>query len=132
MNAQPTATRSDPMLGALRGLLLIEAAAALAVTIVLSVVAGEIGGSDKIPIQFAAGGTFLGGILAATASRGVRRRKGWGWTLAAILQVVVAIGTGLAVLNIEWHPALLIGFGLPTLVMLVLSSGAVREALGQP
>ena len=132
MNAPPTATRSDPMLAGLRGLLLIEAGAALAATIVLSNLAGDAGAANETTLRFAASGAFIGAILAAVASRGVRRRRGWGWTLAAILQVVIAVGTGLAILNSEWHPAFLAGFALPTLVMLVLSTSAVREALGQP
>lgn len=136
MNASTTATPTDSTLGLLRGLLLIEAAALLTATIFLSLLAGGTEelrgpGSGETAIRFAAGGTFLAAILAAVASRGVRRRKGWGWTLGALLQVLVAIGTGIAILVAEWHPALLVGFALPTIVMLVLSTNTVRRALGQ-
>jgi hypothetical protein len=133
MNATPTATTSEPMLVVLRGLLLLEAAGMLVVTIFLSLVASRLedGGSSATAIRFAAGGAILFAILAAAASRGVRRRRGWAWTLAAILQVLLAMGTGIAILTAEWHPLLLIGFGVPVLVMLVLSTSAVRSALGQ-
>ncbi len=125
-----------PMLGILRGLLLLEAAAMLAVTIYLSMLASGVGSglgdaSAETTIRFAAGGTIVFAILAAFASRGVRRRRGSAWTLAAMLQVVMAVGTGVAILVSEWHPLFLIGFALPTLVMLVLSSTSVRKALGQ-
>ena len=137
MHASSTAARSDSTLFILRGLLLLEAAGLLAATIFLSLLAGGTEdlrgpGSGETAIRFAAGGAFLAAILAAVASRGVRRRKGWGWTLAALLQVIVAIGTGIAILVADWHPLFLIGFALPTLVMLVLSTSAVRRALGQP
>ena len=137
MNLPSTATTSDSTLGLLRGLLLLEAAGLLVATIFLSLLAGGMEdlrgpGSGETAIRFAAGGTFLAAILAAVASRGVRRHKGWGWTLGALMQVVVAIGTGIAILVAEWHPALLAGFAVPTIVMLVLSTGSVRRALGQP
>ncbi len=121
---------SLPMLGILRGLLLLEAVGMLAATIYLSMLAAG-NGADETTIRFAAGGTIIVAILAAFASRGVRRRRGSAWTLAAMLQVVIAIGTGVAILVSEWHPLFLIGFALPTLVMLVLSTSAVRRALGQ-
>jgi peptidoglycan/LPS O-acetylase OafA/YrhL len=137
MNARTTeAATSIPMLGVLRALLLIEAAAMLAATIFLSMLAAGVenflgDGSGETTIRFAAGGTFIFAILAAFASRSVRRRRGSAWTLAAVLQVILAVGTGVAILVSEWHPAFLIGFALPTLVMLVLSTASVREALGQ-
>lgn len=117
------------MIGVLRGLLLLEAAGLLAVTIYLSMIAAD--SADETSVRFAAGGCFILAILAAWASRGVRRRRNWGWTLAAILQVIIAIGTGAAILVAEWHPLLAIGFALPTLVMLVLSTSEVRRELGQ-
>ena len=51
--------------------------------------------------------------------------------MAAILQVLLAVGTGVAIMVAEWHPAYLIGFGLASAVMLVLSVASVRRALGQ-
>lgn len=136
MNASPTATTSDPMLGILRALLLLEAAAALTATIALSLLAAGVEeslgtGSGETAIRFAAGGAILFAIFATFASRGVRRRRPSAWTMAAILQVVLAIGTGIAILNADWHPLFLVGFALPALVMLVLSTTAVRNALGQ-
>ncbi len=137
MNARTTDTpSSSSSLGVLRGLLLIEAVALLAATIFLSMLAAGVesflgDGSSETSIRFAAGGTIILAILAAFASRGVRRRRGSAWTLAAILQVLIAIGTGVAILVAEWHPVLAIGFVLPAVVMLVLSSASVREALGQ-
>ena len=147
MNAQtvtaapiaPVADARVPMVGALRVLLLTEAAAALALTIFLSmaastardVLAGDVGRSTEVTLQFAAGAAFLFAIFAAIASRGARRRRGWAWTMAAILQVVLAIGTGVAVMTAEWHPVYLVGFGLAALVMLVLSTTPVRRALGK-
>jgi heme A synthase len=70
-------------------------------------------------------------ILAAAASRGARKRKGWAWTLSAMLQVIAAVATGIAVLVTEWHPLFLVGFAGAALVMLVLSTTSVRRALGQ-
>lgn len=129
MNPYPE-THSDPMLGLLRLLLLLEAAGLLGVTIALSMVATQ-PGVDEVPIRFAAGGAIVLAILALFASRGVRRRRPGGWTLAAIIQVLVAVGTGIAVLTSEWQPAFIAGFATPALVMVVLSTASVREALGQ-
>ena len=90
------------------------------------------GGPDAdVPLRFAAGGALLLGILAAIASRGARRRRSWAWTLAAILQVIIAVATGIAVLTVEWHPIYLVAFGAAAVVMLVLSTTSVRRALGQ-
>jgi hypothetical protein len=146
MNAQPasspitpTAEGGLPMIGLLRVLLLLEAGLGLALAIALSVVAGEqlesLGGdsgrSAEISLRFAAAASFVFAIFAAIASRGARRRRGWAWTLAAILQVVIAVGTGIAVLTAEWHPVFLVGFGLAAAVMLVLSAPSVRRVLGK-
>jgi len=136
--AVPTAT-GTPMIGVLRAMLLVEAALALVLTIFLSMAAGtaaeaiggEAGRSSEVSLQFAAGGAFLFAIFAAVASRGARRRRGWAWTMAAILQVLLAIGTGIAVMAADWHPVYLLGFGLAAAVMLVLSTSAVRSSLGK-
>lgn len=129
------ATPRLPMLGLLRALLLIEAATGLALAVLLSVIADSIGAgagvADQTNVQFAAGGAFLFALFAAIASRGARRRRGWAWTMAAILQVLLAIGTGVAIMVAEWHPAYLVGFGLASAVMLVLSAASVRGALDQ-
>jgi hypothetical protein len=136
MTALPTAAPSPvavtraPMLLALRLLLLIEAAAGLALAISLSIIAGNDPAAET-SLRFAAGGAFVFAIFAAVASRGVRRRRGWAWTLSAILQVLLAIGTGLAVMTAEWHPAYLIGFAVAAVLMTVLSASSVRHALGQ-
>jgi len=124
------------MLTLLRALLLTEAVGGLVLTIFLSMLAAEIGsspadGPDETTVRFAAGGAVLFAIFAAFASRGARRRRPSAWTMAAILQVLLAIGTGVAILSATWHPAMLAGFALPTLVMAVLSTASVRRALGQ-
>lgn len=134
--AAPTAADSasdrTPMIGVLRALLLGEAAVGLALTILISTVASGVGGGPaEETIRFAAAGAFLFAIFAAIASRGARRRRSWAWTMAAILQVILAIGTGVAVFVAEWQPAYLIGFGLAVVVMLVLSVASVRHSLGQ-
>jgi hypothetical protein len=137
MTALPTAAPPTlplaraPMLTLLRFLLLAEAIAGLALAIYLSLVAGDASVDAETSLRFAAGGAFVFAILAAVASRGVRRRRGWAWTLSAILQVVLAIGTGVAVMTAEWHPAYLAGFAVATVLMTVLSAPSVREALGQ-
>jgi peptidoglycan/LPS O-acetylase OafA/YrhL len=147
MNAQaaaasgpPLATPvSTPLIGVLRAFLLGEAALGIAVAVVLSLVAatlrdalgGDLGRTTEESVRFAAGGAFLFAIGAAIASRGARRRRSWAWTLAAVLQLVLAIGTGLAIMIVEWHPAYLIGFGLAAVVMVILSTAAVRRGLGQ-
>lgn len=115
----------------LRVLLLAEAIAGLVLTIVLSRVAAGADADTETTLRFAASGAFLFAIFAAVASRGVRRRRGWAWTLTAVLQVVLAIGTGLTVIAATWHPAYLGGFALAAVVMGVLSAGSVRQALGQ-
>jgi hypothetical protein len=130
-----TETPREPMVGALRALLLAEAAGGLVLSIVLTMAASMIGpenGPDaSVPLQFAAAGAFLLGLLAAIASRGARRRRSWSWTLAAMLQVVIAVATGITIFNLEWHPIYLVPFAAAALVMLVLSTSSVRRALGQ-
>lgn len=139
-NAAPTATPAAraPLMGLLRLLLLAEAAVGLALAIGLSMLAagGEVLGATTAPesetsLRFAAGGAFLFAIFAAVAARGVRRRRGWAWTLAAMLQVIAAVGTGVAVIAADWRPAYLVGFALAAIVMTVLSTAPVRRALGQ-
>jgi hypothetical protein len=125
--------------GVLRALLLGEAAIGLVLAIMLSMLAvamrdsigGDAGLVAEQNLRFAAGFAFLFAILAAVASRAARRRRGWSWTLAALLQLLAAIATGVAILIAPWHPAYLIGFALPALVMVVLSTASVRRALGQ-
>jgi hypothetical protein len=138
ISSAPTATRV-PAIGLLRALLLGEALLGLLMAIVLSMVAsalnaslgGEAGIAAEQNLRFAAGFAFLFAILAAFASRGARRRRAWSWTLAALLQLVLAVGTGIAILIATWHPAYLLGFALAAIVMLVLSAPSVRRALGQ-
>lgn len=128
-----------PMVGVLRGLLIGEAIATLALAIFLSMLAaglrdflgGEAGRAAEESVRFAAGAAFLFAIFAAIASRGARRRRAWSWTLAAILQVILAIGTGVAVMVAEFHSIFLIGFAAAAVVMIVLSTASVRGALGQ-
>ena len=134
--AQPATARPDasaPAVGVLRALLLGEAALGLALTVFLSMLAvalrDQFGGEETL--RFAASGAFVFAIAAAIASRGARRRRGWAWTLAALLQLVLAIGTGAAMIVTEWHPAYFVGFALAAVVMLVLSTSSVRAALGQ-
>ena len=146
MNAMPAAPVVGPMpgsrvamVGVLRAFLLGEAAAGLILAIFLSLLAGgqtdfvggDAGRAAEETLRFAAGGAFIFAIAAAVASRGARRRRPWAWTLAAILQVIVAVVTGAAVMIAEWHPVFLVGFGLAAVVMLVLSTASVRRALGQ-
>lgn len=127
------------MIGVLRAFLLGEAAGGLVLAIFLSLLAdgqtdfvgGDSGRAAEETLRFAAGGAFVFAIAAAVASRGARRRRPWAWTLAAILQVIVAVATGAAVMIAEWHPVFLVGFGLAAVVMLVLSTASVRRALGQ-
>lgn len=137
MTALPTAAPSAmpgaraPMMTVLRFLLLAEAAAGLVLAIALSLVADAAGSGAETSLRFAAGGAFLFAIFAAVASRGVRRRRTWAWTLSAILQVVLAIGTGVAVMAAAWHPAYLAGFAAAAVLMTALSASSVRNALGQ-
>jgi hypothetical protein len=123
------------MIGALRVLLWAEAIGGILVAIFLSMAAATIGARDgtsaEEPLRFVAAGAFVLAILALVASRGARKRRPWGWTLAAMLQVIIAVATGIAVLVAEWHPLYLIGFGLAAVVMMLLSTTVVRRALGQ-
>ncbi|HUF07229.1 MAG TPA: hypothetical protein VMP86_07570 [Candidatus Binatia bacterium] len=135
----PGRSRRAPMIGLLRALLLGEMLGAIVLTILLSMLAaalrdflgGDSGRAAEETVRFAAGGTFLFAILAAIASRGARRRRPWAWTLAAVLQVVLAVGTGAAIFVATWTPLYLVGFALAIAVMLVLSTASVRRALGQ-
>jgi hypothetical protein len=140
--AVPAATVTDarvPLAGVLRGLLLSQAVLALGLAIFLSLLAaglrdflgGDAGLAAEINVRFAAGAAFLFAVFAAIAARGVRRRRGWAWTLTALLQLILAIGTGIAVMTAEWQPVYLVGFGLAAVVMLVVSTASVRSALGQ-
>ena len=128
----PTAPSARvPMVGLLRVVLLVQATVGLGLAVVLSMVARESSADAETPIRFAAGGAFLFAIFAAVASRGARRRRRWAWTMAAMLQVALAMGTGIAVIAAAWHPAYLGSFALGGAVMLVLSSATVRRELGQ-
>jgi len=148
MTAIPTVTASEPVpqpaargavLVVVRVLLLVEAALTLGLAIFLSLLAsgmrdfvgGASGEAAETTIRFAAAAAFIFAIAAAVTSRGVRRHRGWAWTTAAVLQLILAIGTGVAVLSAEWHPAYLIGFGLAGVTMLVLCVPSVRSQLGQ-
>ena len=134
-SAPATTDTSTPMVGVLRFLLLAEAAGGLVLTIFLSMAASAVGAAQgpdaEVPLRFAAGGAFLVAILAAVASRGARRRRSWSWTLAAVLQIIIAVSGGIAILIVEWHPLYLAPFVAAVLVMLALSTSSVRRALGQ-
>lgn len=129
------------LVSALSILLLAEAAFALAVTILLSLVAGERGsvaGEAAIAAEnstrFAAGGAFLFAIAAYVAFRGARRRRSWSWTLAAVLQLVLAIAAGIAMVaagEATATAAYLAAFALAAVTMILLSMSPVRRALGQ-
>lgn len=133
------ATPGVRMVGILRTLLLAEALGGVALAIFLSMLAAGLGGTlgeeagraAEETVRFAAGAAFLFAVFAAIASRGARRRRAWSWTLAAMLQVILAIGTGVAVLTATWDPLFLAAFAAAGAVMLVLSTGSVRRALGQ-
>ena len=130
--APSVAPASRPLMIVLRALFLAEAVGGLVLAIFLSMLAGATSdGGTETSLRFAAGGAFLFAIFAAVASRGVRRRRSSAWTLGAVLQVILAIGTGLAVFIGSWHPAYLIGFAFAAVVMIVLSIASVRRALGQ-
>lgn len=147
MNALQTATAAVPgapaarlpLLGALRGLLLGQAILTLGLAIFLSLLAaglrdfvgGDAGRAAETTVRFAAAAAFLFAIFAAIAARGARRRRRWSWTMAAVLQLVLAIGTAAAMFAAAWHPAYLAGFALAATTMLVLSSASVRRALHQ-
>jgi len=137
--AAPLAPARIRMIAVLRLLLLSEAVLTLGLAIFLSLLAsglrdflgGELGANAETTLRFAAGAALVFAIFAAIAARGARRRRAWAWTMAAILQVLLSVGTGVAVMTAEWHPLFLLGFALAATVMLVLSSASVRRALGQ-
>lgn len=123
-------------------LLLLEAAFALVVTILLSILAGEhrsstpgeAGIAAENSTRFAAGGAFLFAIAAYIAHRGVRRRRSWAWTLSAVLQLILAVAAGLAMFAAEESgvtAAHLVALALAAVTMVVLSTPGVRRALGQ-
>ncbi len=141
---QATDTPAAPLsrnaaIGSVRIVLLVEALATVALAIVLSLLAaaernflgGESGARAETLFQCAAAGAFLLGVAAAIAARGVRRRRAWSWTTSAVVQLLVAVGTAIAVVALPWHPAFLIGFAVPSLAMLLLCLPSVRRALGQ-
>lgn len=139
MSTAGTAGARVRLIGLLRLLLVSEAVLTLGLAVFLSLVAvglrealaGDAGRAAEETVRFAAAAAFLFAVFATIAARGARRRRGWSWTLTAILQLILAIGTGVAVMTATWHPVYLIGFGLAAAVMLVLSSAGVRGALGQ-
>lgn len=135
MNVQTATTASSAgSLGVLRALLLLEAAAALVATIFLSALAVGVQrflGDGETTIRLAAGGVLVFAILAAVAARRVRRRRASAWTLAALLQVLLAVGTAAAMIATTPHPAFSIGFAVAAIGMIVLSTADVRRALGQ-
>ena len=129
--------REISTVGTLRTLLLAEAVAGVVLAVVLSSLAAGVRGVDpsdlgaETGVRFAASAAFVFAILAAVAARGVRRRRSWSWTVAAVLQLGLALGGGVAVLAADWHPAYLASFAVAGVLMLVLSTGAARRALGQ-
>lgn len=137
----PSSAATSRVMGiaVLRALLLGEAALGLVLAIALSMLAsaftdfvgGDSGRAAEQSLRFAAGFSLIFAILAAAASRGARRRRGWAWTLAALLQLVLSVATAIAILVATWHPAYLLGFALAAIVMVVLSTPSVRRALGQ-
>lgn len=135
MNVQTATTASSAgSLGVLRALLLLEAATALVATIFLSALAVGVQrflGDGETTIRLAAGGVLVFAILAAVAARRVRRRRPSAWTLAALLQVLLAVGTAAAMIATTPHPAFSIGFAVAAIGMIVLSTADVRRALGQ-
>ena len=133
VSPMPSAAATPRALGVgmLRMFLLLEAALGLALATGLSVLASTQGESLEQTLRFAAGFSFVSAILAAVASRGARRRRPWAWTLAALLQLILAIGTGIAIMAAVWHAGYLLGFALAAIVMLALSAPSVRRALGQ-
>lgn len=124
-----------PLVGVLRGLLLSQALLGLGLAVFFSLLAAAardfLGPGAEVNVRFAAAGAFVFAIFAAIASRGARRRRGWAWTMAAVLQLILAIGTATAVIVAEWSPLYLFGFGLAAVTMLILSTTAVRRSLGQ-
>jgi len=126
-----------PTLTGLIGILLVEALAGLVLSALLTfeaaglraVPGAELGAGDSV--QFAAAGAFVLAVAALIAARAARRRRSWAWTLAALIQLPIAIATGLVVLGEDWHPAYLLGFVLAALAMLLLSAAPVRSSLGQ-
>ena len=128
-----------PLIGVLRGLLWSQSILTLGLAVFLSLLAaglrdflgGDAGRAAETTIRFAAAGAFVFAVFAAIAARGARRRRRWSWTMAAVLQLVLAIGTGVAIVTAEWHAVYLVGLGLPAITMLVLSATSVRRALHQ-
>jgi ATP/ADP translocase len=122
-------------------LLLAEAALGLFMAIYLSDVAGDYrsalgdaGIEREEPTRFAAGGAFVFAIAAFIASNGARRHRMWSWTLAAVLQLILAIVAGIALFAAggEGSPAAyLLAFALAAATMILLSTAPVRRALGQ-
>lgn len=130
--AQPTRV---PFMGVLRGLLMSQAILMLGLAVFFSLLAAAVrdflGPAAETNVRFVAAGAFLFAVFAAIAARGARRRRRWSWTMAAVLQLIGAIGTAVAVIVAEWHPIYLFGFGLAAITMLVLSTTSVRRSLGQ-
>lgn len=123
-------------------MLLAEAALGLLAAIQLSILAGEyrvtLSGeaavSAEVSTRFAAAGAFILAIGAVVAVVGVRRRRAWSWSLAALLQLIMAVGAALAMVTAGEEGITvghLLAIGLAGLAMLLLSTPQVRRALGQ-
>lgn len=123
----------------LRTVLMLEALLTLAAAIVLSMLAaalsdflgGSSGRAAEETVRFVAAFAFLVAVAGAITARGVRRARPWAWTAAAILQLIVAGASAVALLIGPWHPAYIAGFVLPVLGLLAVSAPSVRRTLGQ-
>ncbi|MGI8657594.1 MAG: hypothetical protein ACR2K4_02330 [Candidatus Limnocylindria bacterium] len=124
----------------LRTVLIAEALLTLAAAVVLSMLAaalseflgGSSGRAAEETVRFVAAFAFLVAVAGAVTARGARRARPWAWTAAAVLQLIVAGATAVAVLVAPWHSVYVAGFVLPAIGMLAVSAPSVRRTLGQP
>jgi len=131
----PSAPTQRPIsIQVLSGLLGAEAILALAAAIALSMAAGaadESGDAAGNPLRFAAGAGVILAFLGYRAARNAWFGRPRAYGQAAILQLALLAGLGLALLVIGWQPALVASMALPAGVFVLLTTRGVREALGQ-
>jgi hypothetical protein len=131
----PSASTQRPLsIQVLTALLGAEAILTLAAGIALSMAAGaadESGDSAADPLRFAAGAGVILAFLGYRAARNTWLGRTRAYGQAAILQLALLAGLGVALLVIGWQPALVAAMALPAGVFVLLTTRGVREALGQ-
>lgn len=129
--ASPPVDRSRAGTFLLAALLGLEGGLAFALGVGLSMVAGALDRRTAVGVEFIAAAAVIFAIVSYFAARGSLRRRPWSYTLAAMLQLVMALSLGLAAFANGWQAPYVGAFGLAGAIMVTLSAQSVRTALDQ-